>query len=625
MAFARKVWKLLVAIKDGLVLLFMLVFFGALYAVLSYRPLPATVNEGALLVKLDGVVVEEPAPVDPLALFFSSRAPIREHRLRDVVRAIEGAATDDRIDAVVIDMGYFLGAGQSTISRIGEAMDKVRAAKKPVLTHALFYADDGVQLASHASEIWVDPMGGAIAAGPGGSQLYYKGLIDRLAVNAHVYRVGTYKNAVEPYLLSEPSPASREATQALYSALWENWRDEVAKARPKAKVDALIGDAAGMVRANGGMAEAALASGLVDHIGTREQFADHVAEIVGEEDTDDGLPFYANTEYESWLEAEPMKHKGDAVGVITVSGAITDGESGSGSAGADTIANVLDKALNDDLAALVVRVDSPGGTVTGADRIRQAILRHKERGIPIIVSMGDLAASGGYWISTTGDTIFAEPDTITGSIGIFLVLPSFEGTLGKIGVNAAGYQTTPLSGQPDILGGVSPEMDALLQAQVDTGYERFTKLVSESRDIPLSKMENIAEGRVWDGGTARQLGLVDRFGNLDDAIAFAAKQAGLADGDWHAEYLEPEPDPLTEFFNSWAHSDAEPDAGEADMLGLIAARRDATAGRMASDLDRLLGRPRIEARCLECPVPMNAHAPKGSESLWQTVAARLFD
>ena len=237
MKFARFVWKTLVAIKDGLVLLFMLLFFWGLYAVLTMRPSAGTVRDGALYLPIDGPVVEEKAEIDPLSLITSRGQVPHEFATRDLVRAISDAATDSRIKAVVIDLDKFGGARQVAIEDIGAAMDKVRAAKKPVLVYATLYGDGSALLAAHASEAWVDPMGGVSLSGPGGTQLYYKGLIDKLKVNAHVFRVGTYKSAVEPYMRNDASPAAKEELNAVYGALWQNWQDDYRKARPKADLE----------------------------------------------------------------------------------------------------------------------------------------------------------------------------------------------------------------------------------------------------------------------------------------------------------------------------------------------------------------------------------------------------
>src|SRR5688500_13673605 len=459
MIFARKVWRILVGIKDGFALLFLLLFFYALYAVLTYRPNPGLVRDGALLLKLDGVVVEEPAEIDPLQLLLSGSAPLKEFRERDLVRAIEAAAEDDRIKAVVLDLDSFGGGGLVHLERIGEALDTVRAAKKPVLTHALAYGDDAMLLAAHASEVWADPLGGAVVVGPGGSRLYYKNLLDDLKVNVHVYKVGTYKSAVEPFIRSDASPEAEEALSAVYSALWEDYRAQIAKARPRANLDMVTKDPVGWLRAAGGdTGKAALQAGLVDKLGDRTACGARVAKIVGEEPG--GRPGeFRDTELEPWLADLEEDDDGQAIGVITVAGEIVDGGAGPGQAGGDRIAKALDDALDDDLAALVVRVDSPGGSVFASERLRPAILRHTAKGRPVVVSMANLAASGGYWVSTPADRIFAEPGTITGSIGIFGIVPSFETTLSDWGVTADGVRTTALSGQPDLVGGLTPEVD----------------------------------------------------------------------------------------------------------------------------------------------------------------------
>ncbi|QNE05024.1 signal peptide peptidase SppA [Croceicoccus marinus] len=624
MAFARKVWKLLVAIKDGLVLLLLLLFFGALYAVLTFRPVAAVVEDGALLVALDGVVVEEPAPTDPFAMVLSTSTPIQEHRARDVVRAIEGAATDERIKAVVLDLDYFLGGGQVHMEEIGKAIDKVRAADKPVLTHAIAYTGDSMQLAAHASEIWVDPLGGAPVAGPGGTYLFFGQIAERLKINVHVYRTGEYKSAVEPYTRSGFSDAARSDIEGTYGNLWENWLDGVSRARPQAQVRQVAMDPVASIRAaNGNGAQAAVNTGLADRIGSYEDFSLRVAELVG---NDPSLPdeprSFAHTSYRDWVEAVAPPLDGRAIGVVTVAGSIVDGEAGPGTAGGDRIAALLDEALQDDLAALVVRVDSPGGSVTASERIRQAILRHKARGIPVVVSMANVAASGGYYVATPGDAIFADPSTITGSIGVFLAVPSAENALPEWGVTTDSIRTSPLAGQPDLLGGFTPEMDAILQAQVEHSYDLFLGLVSESRNISRARLRSdIAGGRIWAGGPARQVGLVDRYGNLNEALAHAAQLAGLGAGDWHARFLQDEPDPFTAFLQSMTAPEEAVEEG--DMLAVMMARRDLAAGRSLADLAELLDRPRIQARCVGCPPPVSGATEDASPAVLRVLLDRV--
>ncbi len=542
MSFARKVWKLLVAVKDGLALVFLLLFFFMLYAVLTARPSPGSVHNGALLLKLEGSIVEEPHHVDPFRQLLSDDAPVAEYRARDVVHALRTAATDDRIKAVVFDLSRFTGAGLVHLQEIGQAIDEVRAAKKPVLTYAVGYDDDGLLIAAHASEAWVDPMGGAFVMGPGGNHLYYARLLDRLKVTAHVFRVGTYKSAVEPFIRNDQSPESREAAQALYGALWQAWKADVARVRPKANIALVTSDPTGWLRASGGdMARAAQSAGLVDRIGNDVDFGKRVAEIVGADKSDSHPGSYVHTHLRAWLAANKPASHGKAIGVVTIAGEIVDGKDGPGTAGGDRIAGLLDDAQDKDLAALVIRIDSPGGSVLASERIRAAIERHKARGIPIVVSMANLAASGGYWVSTPGTRVFAEPATITGSIGIFAVVPTFEKALGEYGVSSDGVHTTPLSGQPDLAGGLSPEVSAMIQANIENGYARFLALVGKARGRTPAQIDAIAQGRVWDGGTARQNGLVDQFGDLQDALDYAAGAAKLKKGDWHPVYLSEKP------------------------------------------------------------------------------------
>ncbi len=612
MSFAGKVWRLLVGIKDGLALVFLLLFFTLLFAVLTNRPSPGVVREGALLLALDGQVVEEPSAIDPIDVLLSGELPTREYPVRDLVRAIDAAATDDRIKAVVLDLSYFTGGGHIHMQEIGASLDRVRAAKKPVLSFALAYSDDSMMLAAHSSEVWVDPLGGAAIMGPGGSNLYYKRLIDKLEVNAHVYRVGTYKSAVEPYLLSGMSPEARENLESLVGVVWEEWQANVKKARPKANIALATKDPVAWLKASqGDPAKAALAAGLVDKIGDRVAFGRRVAKIAGDDSWSNDPGGFTANELEPWLADNPPPSGGKAIGVITIAGDITDGEEGPGTAGGTRIAALLDEALDDDLAALVVRVDSPGGTLTGSEEIRRAIMRQKARGIPVAVSMGNYAASGGYWVSTPADRIFAEPETVTGSIGIFGVVPSFERTLAKYGIDSDGVRATPLSGQPDLLGGFTPEVDAFLQTTIEHEYGVFLGLVAKSRGKTSAEIDRIGQGRVWDGGTARQIGLVDQFGNLDNAIEWAAKQAKLKDGDWHARYLGSKPSAYSSILRSllWGEeSTARADAR--DLFAVLSARDRNLPAQVAADLDRLLGSQGAQAYCLECPPQPRPQAHK---------------
>lgn len=614
MRFLGKVWRLLVGVKDALVLLFMLLFFGLLYAALSARPTLGSADQGALVLAIGGTIVEQPVEADPFAVLSGSQL-LQEHRLRDLVHALDAAATDSRVKAVALDLDAFLGGGQAALSDVGEALDRVRRANKPVIAYATGYSDDAYLLAAHASEVWLNPLGAVLIAGPGGTNLYYRGLLEKIGVTANVYRVGTYKAAVEPFIRDDMSPEARAANEALAGALWEQWQDEVRAARPKAQVAAFAAAPVERVAAAGGdMAQAAVAAGLVDRLGDRTAFGKRLAEIVGAED--EKVPGSFNAiRLDQWIAANPASQTGGKIGVVTVAGNIVDGQAGPGTAGGDTIADQIDKGLKEkNLKALVVRVDSPGGSTLASERIRQAVLNAKSRGLPVVVSMGSVAASGGYWIATAGDRILAEPETITGSIGVFGILPSFEGTLEKLGIGADGIKTTPFSGEPDLLRGPSEAADRLVQAGVESTYRRFLALVSQARKLPVARVDEIAQGRVWDGGTARQLGLVDGFGSLDDAIAEAARRAKLDPDEAEAVWLEKEPGWFEQLFRTMDDSEqAAPDA-----FSRMAARPQMLLARGLADAQQILAGPAIQARCLDCPAttPALRRAERLSLGAW---------
>lgn len=605
MAFARKVWHLLVGIKDGLVLIFMLLFFMVLFGALTARPSAGQLRDGALLLKLDGVVVEEPAIEDPFEALLAQETPLKQYRARDLVRAVELAASDDRIKAVVLDLSRFAGGGQVHMQQIGAALDTVRKANKPVLVHSLAYSDDSMLLAAHASEVWVDPLGGAIITGPGGNRPYFGQLLERLKVNVHVYKVGTYKDFVEPYLYDKASEPSKQARRALYASLWENWKADVAKARPKAQIDKITADPVGWIRASGGdFAKAALAAGLVDKLGDKVAFGERVRQVAGKDPLSDRPGSYAHNKPATLLAAHPLSRSGDAVAVVTVAGDLVDGKAGPGTAGGERVAKLIDKANTDNAKALVLRVDSPGGSMMASEQIRLALERFKAGGRPVVVSMANVAASGGYWVSTPAQRVFAEPSTVTGSIGIFAILPSFERTLADWGVKSDGVTTTALAGQPDLMGGFTPELDQILQANVENNYGRFLALVGKARGKSVADIEKVAEGRVWDGGTARQLGLIDQFGGLDDALVYAAQAAKL--GDWHAAYYDSEADPLASLIERLGEEEEAAPAAGLDLFGLIAQRQQDQAARAIADLKWLTSARGVQAYCLECPVPAAA-------------------
>jgi protease-4 len=621
MKLVRGAWKLLVGIKDALVLVAMLLFFAAIFAALNARQRPSAIGDGALVLKLDGPIVEQPEEV-PFTALLSGQQVGKQYRLRDVLRAIDTARTDTRVKAIVLDLDRFGGAYPAALGEVQAALLRARTAGKPVLAFATAYTDGGYRLASAASEIWMDPLGGTMFAGPGGNQLFYKGLIDKLGVNAHVYRVGKFKSAVEPYTRTDQSPEARESSQALYGALFDQWREAVATARPKAQLAPWLANPAQLIRqVQGDVSRANLATGLVDKLGDRVAFGRRVAQLAGGDDKK-VAGWFRTIGYDAYVAADPLPRKGK-IGVLTVAGEIVDGQAGPGKAAGDTVSKLLyDGLATNDLKALVVRVDSPGGSVLASEKIRLAIMEAKRRGLPIVVSMGGLAASGGYWVSTPADVIFAEPGTITGSIGIFGIIPTFENTLKKIGLSSDGVKTTPLSGQPDVLGGTTPELDAIVQSGIEHGYLQFLTRVSQSRKLPIARVNEIGQGRVWIGGIAQQLRLVDRFGGLDDALQEAAKRARLDSAD--AVWLEKKPGFAAQVAQQVASQDEDDDAAApADALARMTWQRQQAFASALGDAKRMLGGAAVRAQCLECVGlgPITARAE--DRNLWQLVVARI--
>ncbi len=595
MRFVRGVWHVLVGIKDGLVLLFMLLFFGLLYALLSARPAPA-VRDGVLMLDLNGTIAEQPAEVDPFSTLGGGSAP-REYSLRYLRSALLAARDDSRVKAVALDLDRFGGGGQAALNEVGDALSAVRRSGKPVLAYATAYTDDSYQLAAHASEVWLNPLGTVALAGPGGNNLYFKGLLDKLGVTANVYRVGTYKSAVEPFTRTDMSPEARQNAQELASNLLETWRDDVRTARPQAQVDPYLANTAGIVAASGGdFAAAAQRARLIDKVGERHQFEARLAALGGEDKAARGG--FSRIRLDSYVADKVPTNPSGPIGIVTVAGNIVDGKAPLGTAGGDSIAETIEKGLRTrELKALVVRIDSPGGSVTGSERIRQALLQAKAKNIPIVASMGNVAASGGYWVATAANHVVAEPSTITGSIGVFGILPSFQGSLEKLGIGADGVKTTPLSGEPDLLRGPSPQASQLVQMGIESIYRRFLGIVAQARGKTPQQVDQIAQGRVWAGGPARQLGLVDSFGGMDEAIAKAAELAKLGD-ERGVTYLERSKSWRGELASLF--SDEEDSADEADAFAGLAARdRAQLLGGLADARAVLIG-PTVQVRCLEC-------------------------
>lgn len=630
MKVLRAIWRVLVGIKDALALVLLLVFFGAVWSLLRGGP-PATVpTDSALVLALDGQIVEQ-ANERPLLAALAGGADVgRQIEVRNVLLALDRAKSDKRIKAVVLELDAFTGSGQANLQAIGRALTAVRAAGKPVFAYATAYTDDSYYLAAHASQIWLNPLGGVILTGPGGTNLYFKKALDKLDVDINVFRVGTYKSAVEPFTRSDASPESKAASQALVDTLWASYRADIAKVRPKVDLPALLADLPARVQAAGGsLSQTARVAGLIDRIGTPEDFYGTLRTQYGEGE-DDSIDSFNSIKLSRYLSAtsDLTKKKGDAVGIVYVAGNIVDGFAPAGTAGGDTIAREIDRALaDDDIKALVVRIDSPGGSVMASERIREALLQARAQKLPIVASFGPVAASGGYWVATAADEVIAEPSTITGSIGVFAVIPSFNRLLDKVGIGADGVKSTPYTGAPDILRGLSIDTKLLLQASVEDIYRRFTGLVSAARRLPVERVDQIGQGRVWAGSTAKQLGLVDSLGGLDAAVAAAAKRAQLP-ADVRTVDIERRPSLPFEVIASLFGNDE-------DDMREKAAVRDPFARLARIDQARILGAlaqaqaiasgPTMQASCLDCAGLVPARPVSAAQAGWIDAARALLD
>ena len=524
-AVSRTFAFLRVALANALIGLLLLVLVVAIMSAPEGVQIP---NGAALVVAPKGSIVEQPSyptfGVPPLLSDVSG-----ETKAGDIIDAIKQAASDERVAMLALDLTELNFASAAHLEAIGEAIEEFRDADKNVVATSDYFTQPRYYLASFADEVYMHPFGELMLTGFGAYQDYYGSLLEKLKVNVHVYRIGSYKSAVEPYTRSDMSADAKSANQALVDDLWRSYVDQVAENRrqdPQVlqhyadEYDVLLR------KVNGDAARAALENGLVDELLTHDAFRDRVAERVGKGDE-------KHTDVAHYLRAgrgSERPGRGPKVAVITVDGMILAGDQPRGVVGADSTSRLIRRAREDtDVKALVLRVDSPGGSAFASEIIRQELELVQATGKPVVVSMGGVAASGGYWISATADEIWAAPTTITGSIGVFAILPTFEDSLSSIGIARDGVGTTSLTGALDPFGGVSERMGNVLQAAVEDTYARFVNLVARGRDMAPEEVEAIAQGHVWSGRKALDLGLVDGLGHLNRAVEAAAERAGIDD------------------------------------------------------------------------------------------------
>jgi protease-4 len=525
---------------------------------------------------------------------------------------------------ITLDLDGFIGGGQANLESVGAALARFRAQKKTVEAWATAYGDDGYYLAAHADRIAVAPMGAVLLTGPGGSGLYFKDALDRLKVNVEVFRVGTYKSFVEPFTRNEASPEARAADQQLADDLWASWRSGVQRQRQELDVAATLASwPARVAGANQSQAELAKSAGLVDEVLSETAWHARLRKTLGEGDEPERPGDYKRVSLEDyWAARRPTATKGPAVAVVHVAGNIVDGDAPAGTAGGDTVSELIEDAIaDDDVKALVVRVDSGGGSALASEQIRQAMLQARAKKLPVVASFGPVAASGGYWVGAGADTIFASPATITGSIGVFGVIPTFERSLAEIGVSTDGVVTTPFSGQPDIVGGLNAPTRALIQGGVEDIYRQFLTLVSTARKMPVAEVAPIAEGRVWSGARAKELRLVDQYGDLQAAIREAGRRAGI-EGEPRVKVMRiPEPF-LVQLLSQLEGNVAAPQRDA--MARAVTVSRLRAAAQVEAAMQVATG-PTVQAHCLTClgyGVP--ARSPRVA-TLLDLLKARLVD
>ncbi|ECT4257399.1 signal peptide peptidase SppA [Salmonella enterica subsp. enterica serovar Kentucky] len=511
---------------------------------------------GALLLDISGVIVDKPSTNHRLGalgrqLFGASSDRLQENSLYDIVNAIRQAKDDRNITGIVLDLKNFTGADQPSMRYIGKALREFRDSGKPVFAVGENYSQGQYYLASFANKIWLSPQGQVDLHGFATNGLYYKTLLDKLKVSTHVFRVGTYKSAVEPFIRDDMSPAAREADSRWIGELWQNYLHTVSANRQISPQQLFPGAQAiidGLTSVGGDTAKYALDHKLVDALASSADVEKALTKQFGWSKTENNYRAISYYDYSLKTPADT----GGTIAVIFANGAIMDGEETPGNVGGDTTASqIRDARLDPKVKAIVLRVNSPGGSVNASEVIRAELAAARAAGKPVVVSMGGMAASGGYWISTPANYIVASPSTLTGSIGIFGVINTVENSLSSIGVHSDGVSTSPLA-DISMTKALSPEVQQMMQLSIEYGYKRFITLVADARKRTPEQIDKIAQGHVWTGEDAKANGLVDSLGDFDDAVAKAAELAKLKQ--WHLDYYQDEPTVLDMVMDSMTGS-----------------------------------------------------------------------
>ena len=537
----KSIWKIINLIREiflNLVfLIIILLIFSGIALIKEVNKQDVIPQSGTLIMDLEGVVVDNSLYSDEIyeiqdKIYGKKVNLSRENSLFDLVQKISQATSDPNIKSLVLKLDNFVGADMSSLQYIGKYLTKFKAANKPIYAIGSNFNQSQYYLASYANKIYLTPLGAVNVFGLSANNLYYKTLLDNLKINTHVFRVGTYKSAIEPFIRDNMSDEARSNTSRWLNLMWNNYLGDISEERKKAPTQLipLPEDMLSELKAaNGNMAQYALANGLIDAIATNHEFELEI-------NIKNRVSIY---DYQLKENAMPAS-KEPKIAVVFVNGTITNGENSSNVAGSQDIVEQLRnirKNLNkNNIQAVILRVNSPGGSVDASEAIRNELEALRSYQIPVVVSMGGMAASGGYWISTASDYIVASPNTITGSIGIFGIVPTFENSLSHIGVYNDGVSTSPLANR-SLTQNLSSEMNQFIQMNIDNGYHTFISLVAKARNMTTEQVDNIAQGQVWLGSEGSKNGLVDKLGDFDDAIEMAATLANISDYqiDWQKQ------------------------------------------------------------------------------------------
>lgn len=533
----RMIWKFIDTCRRFLLNILFIVFF-IFFISLFFMDHEIEVEQGAALVLSPaGNIVEQKSYADPSMLLLSRMMGEEEETetlLKDVIDVVDFAAKDEKIKVMVLDFGKMGRVDICKIQDIGAALVRFKNAGKRIIAFGDSYSQNQYYLAAHADEVYLHPFGGIFLTGYGVFRVYFKEALDKLMVKFHAFKVGTYKSALEPFIRDDMSEEAKLANLDWLNNIWKNYKDDVAAQRAlQAKdIDRYINDmAVNLEKVQGDTAELALAHQLVDGLKTDDEIRDYYIEKIGP--ADHNANDYKQIRFNDYLKyMRQMVNKKpqiqDKIGIIVAKGLIMGGKQAAGNIGSDTLSAMIAQARDDDtIKAVVLRIDSGGGSSFASEVIRREVELVQEAGKPVIVSMGSIAASGGYWIAATADEIWASRSTITGSIGVFGAFATFDESMNDLGLHSDGVGTTLLSNAFDPSRPINPMFADIMTQMIENTYSRFLGLVAKGRGMSVQDVDKIAQGRVWAGRTALELGLVDRLGNLDDAVKAAAERAGL--------------------------------------------------------------------------------------------------